>query len=573
MVKKFKKYSDVIRSTLIWYAIVPIILVSLCAYLILLFQGNRLIAKENINNNEYVSSLMEENLSEYISLIKAISEEEGLISVIKYNGKQQNIYEILYKFVNKRTVKSNFYIFDENGNMLMTNRSIKPQYIQEKNIFMWGIFNRMKLKPNEVVTMVNKGHQEVYTYGILTLGKAIIYDEEIIGYVIFDLLEEDIFNLISGFTTSDIIITDKHNIVAATNNKYSDQLYRLKNDFRQRDGHIKIGDKNYYIKTTSIKDTNIFVHTITGLNIFYNSFLIGGLFLVLLFLMIFFVMLLWSKKVARNKTTAVYEIVNAIKIVQEGNLDTELNIKSEDEFGIIAQAYNDMLVDIKNLIESNKQEVALRMQSEIKQLEAQFNPHFLFNTLETIRIMIKIDKSIASNIIVNLSSLLRYGVNNQIHSVKLKEDIEYINNYLEILKYRFGDKLQFNIEIEDKALECVVPKLILQPIIENSIKYGFEKKNVLNIKVTSAFEEDKLYIFIKDSGIGISKERMEYLNNLLSSRNNDTDSIGLYNAHRRIKLIHGEEYGIDIQSEEGKGTLVKIILPYTIREERKCISS
>ena len=565
MGKSFKKYSDVIRSTIIWYAIVPIIIVSLGAYLILFFWGNKLIIKENINNNKYVASLIEENLGEYTSLIKTISKDDKLVSIINSKGKSQEVYEILYKFVNKRTVKSNFYVFDKDGNMLMANKSLKPEYIQEENIFMWGIFNRMRLRKDEVVTMVNKGRQERSSYGILTLGKTITYNDEIIGYIIFDLLEEDIFNLITGFTTSDVIITDKHNIVAATNNKYSDQLYRLKNDFRQKYGCIEVEGKSYYIETTGVKDSNLFVYSITSMEFFNRAFLIGGVFLIILFLVIFFVMLLWSKKIAHDKTIAIYEIVNAIKSVQEGNLDTKLNIESEDEFGIIAHAYNEMLIDIKNLIESNKQEVALRMQSEIKQLEAQFNPHFLFNTLETIRIMIKLDKNIASNIIINLSSLLRYGINNEIHLVKLKDDIEYINNYLEILKYRFGEKLQFNIDIEDKLLECIVPKLILQPIIENAIKYGFEKRSILNVRVTAYFEKERLCILIKDSGFGISKERMSYLNDLLNKDDNDTESIGLYNVHKRVKLLYGEEYGIGISSEEDKGTLVKIILPYTIR--------
>lgn len=565
MTKSFKKYSDVIRSTIIWYAIVPIIIVSLGAYLILFFWGNKLIIKENINNNKYVASLIEENLGEYTSLIKTISKDDKLISIINSKGKSQEVYEILYKFVNKRTVKSNFYVFDKDGNMLMANKSLKPEYIQEENIFMWGIFNRMKLRKDEVVIMVNKGRQERYSYGILTLGKAITYNDEIIGYIIFDLLEEDIFNLITGFTTSDVIITDKHNIVAATNNKYSDQLYRLKNDFRQKYGYIEVEGKKYYIETTAVKDSNLFLYTITSMEFFNRAFLIGGLFLLILFLVIFGVMLLWSKKIANDKTIAIYEIVNAIKSVQAGDLNTKLNIESEDEFGIIAHAYNDMLIDIKNLIESNKQEVALRMQSEIKQLEAQFNPHFLFNTLETIRIMIKLDKNIASNIIINLSSLLRYGINNEIHLVKLKDDIEYINNYLEILKYRFGEKLQFNIDIEDKLLECIVPKLILQPIIENAIKYGFEKRSILNIKVTAYSEQEKLYILIKDSGFGISKERMNYLNKLLNKDNNDTGSIGLYNVHKRVKLLYGKEYGVRISSEEEKGTLVKVILPHAIR--------
>lgn len=566
MDKKIKKYSDVIRSTIIWYAIVPIILVSLIAYIVLFFWGNKLIVKENNNSNEKISVLMEENLKEYSSLINNISSDEGLISIIKDGVKPQSLYEVLYKFVNKRTVKSNFYVFDKDGNMIISNKNVKPEYISEDNTFMWGIFSRMKLKNQEVITMINKVDQGKYAYGILTLGKAICYNNEILGYIIFDFSEEDIFNLITGYTASDIIITDRHNIIAATNNKYSDQLYRLKNDFRQKEGYSNIEGNPYYIKKTTLKDTSIMVYSITNLNVFNRAFLIGGIFLAVLFLIIFYLMLFISKKVAYSKTVTINEIVKAIESIQEGNLDTKLEINSEDEFGIIAKAYNNMLIDIKNLIESNKEEVSLRMQSEIKALEAQFNPHFLFNTLETIRIMIKLDKEKAGDIIVNLSSLLRYGINNEIHSVKLKDDIGYINSYLKILKYRFGDKLQFKINIEDQVLESVIPKLLLQPVIENSIKYGFENKSTINIEITSIIKDDIINIVIKDDGCGIEKERMYYLKKLLSKNQNDTDTIGLYNIKKRIQLIYGEEYGVEIDSIEGEGTRVTIILPY-IRKE------
>lgn len=565
MGKEYKKYSEVIRDTIIWYGIVPIILVSLIAYLILFFGGNRLIVKENGNSNEYVSNLMEDNLSEYRSLMNNISRDEGLISIIKYGTKPNNIYEVLYKFINKRILKSNFYVFDKEGKMVISNKNTIPEYVNKDNLFVWGIFNRMKLRKEEVITMVNKVEQDRYAYGTLILGKAIIDNDEIIGYIIFDFSDEDIFDLVTGYTTSDIIITDRHNIIAATNNKYSDQLYRLKNDFRQKDGYVKIVDEWYFIKTTSLKDTNLFVYSITNLNFFNRAFLIGGIFLFILFLVILYVMLYISKRVAYSKTMTINEIVKAIESIQEGNLETKLKIESEDEFGIIVQAYNNMLVDIKKLIEINKVEVALRMQSEIKQLEAQFNPHFLFNTLETIRIMIKLDKNVASDIIVNLSSLLRYGINNEIHSVKIRDDIEYIKNYLEILKYRFGDRLQFKINIDDEVLDSVVPKLILQPIIENSIKYGFEKKSTINIEIYSIIDNGKTYIIIKDDGYGISSEKMKHIKILLNKKQNDTDTIGLYNVQKRIELIYGKEYGLDINSIEGKGTIVKIVLPYIRR--------
>lgn len=562
MGKSFKKYSEVIRDTLIWNAIIPIMGFSLLVFLILFVFGRILITNENVKSNEEITTNVNENMIEYTNFIKMLSQDELLVNVIEGRSKYENAYEILYKFVNKRSVKSNFYIFDSKGELILSNKKDMSVYKKQKeNIFMWGLFSRMKEKYNETITIVNNGDTSAYGYGVLSIGKAIVNEDKIVGYVVFDLKEEDIFNSITGYTTNDIIITDKYNIVAATNNKYSNQLYKLKIEYRNKSGNLKIEDNHYFINISNIDNTNIYIYTITNLDFFNKSFLIGAAFLISIFIAIFIAMLYFTKKISEKKTVSIDEIIKGIKSVQDGNLDTKLNIESEDEFSIIANSYNDMLKDIKLLIETNKQEVALRMKSEIKELEAQFNPHFLYNTLETIRVMIKLDKDVASNIIVNLSTLLRYGVNNQINIVSLKDDIEYIKSYLEILKLRFEDNFEFKINIDKEVLDINVPKLILQPIIENSIKYGFEKMESLKIEIISKSYSNKLEIIIKDNGIGISLERMNYINELLNKAYNNTDHIGLYNVHKRIKLLYGKEYGLKIESGENIGTLVRIILP------------
>ncbi|WP_300382381.1 histidine kinase [Clostridium sp.] len=560
MGKKFKKYSDEIRNTIIWNVIVPIIIVSILSYIGLFIIGNSLIENENVKVNNIVTRELDDNIKEYHKMINYLTIDEDLIRIINGNTKEHSTYEKLYQFVNKRSLKSDFYIYNSKGKLIIGNKG-KDTSIQENNLFMWGIFNRMKENKEDIITMVNRGSNDIYGYGVLSMGKAIIVNNSIAGYIVFDLHEEDLFETIADKINSDIIITDKYNIVAAINNKYSDQLYKLKYSFRGKIGNEKIDGKNYYIYSNLVTDTNLYVYTITDMSFYKGGFIYGGLFLIFMFFVIFASMIIWSKKIAENKTVAIDEIINGINSVKEGNLDTKLFIETEDEFSIIAESYNEMLEDLKMLIEKNKEEIQLRMSSQIKELEAQFNPHFLYNTLETIRIMIKIDKEGANNIIIKLSSLLRYGINNEVHTVKLKDDILYINNYLDILKYRFQEKLKFYINIEEDTLELKVPKLLIQPIIENSIKYGFEGKNTLKIYINSYIKNNKVYIEIKDTGDGITKERMKYIKELLDKKNNDTINIGLYNVHKRIKLLYGEEYGLEIESIEGIGTIVKFLLP------------
>lgn len=560
MGKKFKKYSNEIRNTIIWNVIVPIIIVSILSYIGLFILGNRFIENENVKVNDIVINELNDNIKEYRKMINYLTTDEDLIRIINGNNKEYSTYEKLYKFVNKRSLKSDFYIYNSSGKLIIGNKN-KDTYVEENNLFMWGIFSRMKQNQNDIITMVNRGSDDIYGYGILSMGKAIIVNNSIVGYIVFDLKEEDLFEIIADKTNSDIIITDKYNIVAAINNKYSDQLYKLKYSFRGKIGNEKIDCKNYYIYTNLVDDTTLYVYTITDMSFYKSGFLYGGIFLIFMFFIIFIAMIIWSKKIAESKTIVIDEIINGINSLKEGNLDTKLYIDTEDEFSIIAESYNEMIEDLKKLIEKNKEEMKLRMNSQIKELEAQFNPHFLYNTLETIRVMIKLDRDGANDIIIKLSSLLRYGINNKVHTVKLKEDIVYINNYLYILKYRFQEKLKFYINIEEDTLELPVPKLLIQPIIENAIKYGFESKNTLEIHINSYKKDNKVYIEIKDTGNGITKERMKYIKELIDKKDNDTINIGLYNVHKRIRLLYGDEYGLELKSIEGIATIVKIILP------------
>jgi sensor histidine kinase YesM len=244
-----------------------------------------------------------------------------------------------------------------------------------------------------------------------------------------------------------------------------------------------------------------------------------------------------------------------------------LKIESHDEFEIIAQSFNKMLTDIRELIYKNNEETKRSMLAEIKQLESQLNPHFLFNTLETIRCLAKYSPASVDRIIVNLSSLLRYSINNTIKNVTLGEDIEHTENYLEILKYRFNQNLDYEINIEAQALECIVPKLLIQPIIENAVKHGFECRSHLWVRVKGRFLDDKLIIVIFDDGVGMEEEKVKKITEMLKDDSNDTINIGLYNVNRRIKLMFGKEYGLDIMSEKDAGTTVRICLPADQSEE------
>lgn len=276
--------------------------------------------------------------------------------------------------------------------------------------------------------------------------------------------------------------------------------------------------------------------------------------------------LISTKGLAVKKTKDLDTIIRGLEKVKEGNLDTHIDISSNDEFETIGESYNLMIDSLKEQIERNIEMGRLVAFSQTKQLESQFNPHFLFNTLENIRFMCKLDPPSASKMVLNLSTLLRYSISNTQEEVTVKEDLVYTENYLSILKYRFNQRFHYAINIPPEVQLCIIPKLIIQPMIENAIKYGFEGKDHLLVEVNGYIEENKLILQCSDDGAGMKPETLAEMKKIIGESTNRSSHSGLYNIHRRVELRYGEGYGIQIESELGCGTFLKVVLPVKYQE-------
>ncbi|MBS4536570.1 sensor histidine kinase [Clostridium sp. D2Q-14] len=205
-------------------------------------------------------------------------------------------------------------------------------------------------------------------------------------------------------------------------------------------------------------------------------------------------------------------------------------------------------------IEINKE---LATKAELTALQAQINPHFLFNAINTIVSLIRTQPDKARELLLHLGFYFRKNLYKSEDLVDLETELEHLKSYLEIEKARFGDKLDIKFNIEN-CLQIKVPPLIIQPIVENSIKHGIMEKldgGVIEIDVYG--KEKNIEICIKDNGEGIEKQKIEKL----LEDNNKIESMGLKNVHKRIQLIYGDNYGLNIQSKRNKGTIVIITIP------------
>lgn len=267
-------------------------------------------------------------------------------------------------------------------------------------------------------------------------------------------------------------------------------------------------------------------------------------------------------------------ILRGLRQVQSGNLETEIRVDSDPNLAEIADACNEMIESLRRERESARQMAELVAAAQNKQLESQFNPHFLYNTLENIRYMCRLDPSSAEQMVRDLSGLMRYSLENSGGEVILSEDLDHLSRYLAILKCRFGERFQFTTEISEQALSCWIPKLVLQPMIENAVKYGFGgKKKEIHVNLKAYCHEGTLFLLCRDDGMGMSQSALKNLADLLEQRENTSRHSGLYNIHRRIGLLYGRPYGVKIRSLEGEGTALVVTIPVHEGEEKDATDS
>ena len=250
----------------------------------------------------------------------------------------------------------------------------------------------------------------------------------------------------------------------------------------------------------------------------------------------------------------------------------ENNLKSNIlEIDELSYNFNDKIIRIKELIENIKIEQKNKKNTELWLLQAQINPHFLYNTLDTVVWMAEAgDSKKVVDMITALSSFLRIGLNKGKKFIQIREEIRHIESYLKIQKFRYDDILEYSIEIEDSLYDMRILKLLLQPLVENALYHGIKyKREGGSIRIRGYEKDNNIILEVIDNGVGMDENKLNKIKAVIentSLENRDIirtngDSFGLYNVAERIRLYYGNEYGLDIESRENVGTTVTIILP------------
>lgn len=308
-------------------------------------------------------------------------------------------------------------------------------------------------------------------------------------------------------------------------------------------------------KTVGVSSLNETLNEVVHLR--YYSIIIGILTALLAIIMALFFTSSISKPI--NKLRKL------MKSAEDGNLDVKFESQSNDEIGQLGQGFNNMINEIKKLLNLVYIEQKSKREAELKILQSQIKPHFLYNTLDNIQWMaMRYGADDIIDVIGALTTLFRIGLSKGKELIKVSDELEHIKSYLLIQKVRYREKLDYVLYIDDSILNYKVIKITLQPIIENAIYHGVKEKDGNGkIVITAKINDGKLFFTITDDGPGIEPEKLIELNKILEGGEKEgvRTGYGLYNVNERIRLSFGYDYGLKIYSTLGEGTTVEVYHP------------
>ncbi len=460
-------------------------------------------------------------------------------------------------------VSSEFILSDLYGSILAASFPAPTSYLTNYNAAI--CYHARHCGENEIYRSI---YYDNSTYSDRIFVKPVYQDHRLLGFLTLYLSGAG-WNYALSETNFDGVITDlRGNIMysskqafASVDNKFSGGGH----------GSVELNGLRYWILGETTADGNALVYSL----VYYprNGALTAGLIALALASAAWYVTARNVFAVMADSSAASIEyLVRELRYIRKTDPVHRIVMDSGDEFSEVAHQTNYMLDALKELNERNTELLRRSNRMEIEQLTAQMNPHFLYNTLEIIRTLALFDGVRAERVITELTQVLRYSIDFSRDEVPLSDDIFYIQNYLNIQKVRFGDRFHCELDIAPECLPCMVPKLLLQPLLENSIKYGFRSVMELHIRVEGRLEEDGALLFrVADDGGGMEARKAAELQAQLAAHDRNSPSIGLRNLSRLLYLKYGSRSGIEVSNDEGRS--FEVLVRIEDRRDPACIRS
>lgn len=336
------------------------------------------------------------------------------------------------------------------------------------------------------------------------------------------------------------------------------------------DANIEMLDNNIYIMTELIQDdmqyyiyyqTQSMEHLTERLNERVNTFTV---YCAILLGVIMFMVIVLTVMIVTGIIKPIRELSQATEKISQGDFSVRVQVDTDDEVAVLADGVNIMTESIEQFVDKIKEDERKMHRADLRLLQEQINPHFLYNTLDTIVWLIEgNDPDKAVNMVMALSEFFRLVLSKGKEYITIQEEELHIKSYLEIQQVRYRDIMDYEICIAPELYQYKILKLTLQPLVENSLYHGIKYKRAKGkITVVGAMADGNIHFKVQDDGVGMEKEELENLSKEIMKPCKDTGKgFGLANVNERIRMNFGAEYGMTIHSERGKGTCVEIVIP------------
>lgn len=417
--------------------------------------------------------------------------------------------------------------------------------------------NQLSILPGQPADYIRNSSERVLTYSCNIYNVLYGRNTQDIGTLILNYKVHNLSKAISDYEDlkGSILLTDRNGyVVFDSSGAYTGQQLPFFSALVPGQSKLMIGHTDYFTLMNRSMLVNYVLISLSPVNSVLSQInSIRGLFMIVIA-----VILLSSLAITilfgRAMSKRVRLITQAMRNAENGILDQPIPVAGNDEIDRIAAGYNKMSLRLKDYIDQVYIAGIKEKSAELAALQSQINPHFLFNTLETLRMeaLVNGQERIAEMIRI-LSNLFRWNIRNKVSTVTVRQEIQYLTYYLELQKYRLQDRLEFSIDVDSAIWNNQIIKFSLQPILENAIHHGIDKKEDGGmVQITGCQEGDRIVFEIKDNGIGIDGKVLE---NLMAELAGEIDlhseNIGLRNVSDRIRLMFGNQYGLQIRSDSG----------------------
>lgn len=534
-------------------------------YLDILFTAelfNSLLSETNFNKHDSNFRNAIINIETFLS---SITTSDAFISGVVVFANDTPICSLKFSYWGNSIQTSVFYdeIQKANGKTVLShNMTIMNEYMQNKDFMILGRQIKKRKSTSNTVELTN----------------------EIIGTVILLIDKEKILRnlkptLIGGdmqvsLSSSDSIICSDVPMSVAELLKASTELhYSNPENSKQRGGiTINLNSSEYVLLYANSKNSSFTVYGLIPSKIFYRSttYFISIIIIAQVFCAAAF--LTFTAFTQRNLTDPIRKLENAMSEVTQGNLSTTVTLKNKDELGRMCGSFNYMVSQINHMIEQIHIDYTLKNEMEISMLQYQINPHFIYNILSSIRLkaLMNSDEDVAL-MLQKVSRLLSRTIGKSGKDIMLREEITNIEDFIFIHKNIFSNSLNTYISANDDILDCVVPNMLLQPIVENCFVHG-TRDNTDNfcVLIKAVKQDDDLIITISDDGIGMNEQTIRQILEYDNHQNKDNfNKIGIHSINKRLKLSYGPQYGVSIDSKLECYTKVTIKIPYIVLPEKE----